>query len=66
MLIKNCSRFSLFSAPSGDNPFTAMGLLLFGVIVLALQDTLIKYIAPETSFWQMQTIRSFGNLGLVI
>jgi drug/metabolite transporter (DMT)-like permease len=65
MNVKNYSRFSLFSAPKGDSPFSAMGLLLFGVIVLALQDSLIKYIAPQTSFWQIQTIRAFGNLFLI-
>jgi drug/metabolite transporter (DMT)-like permease len=66
MSIKNHNWFSLFSAPKGDNPLSALSLLLFGVIVLALQDSLIKYIAPQTSFWQMQTIRAFGNLGLII
>jgi drug/metabolite transporter (DMT)-like permease len=66
MSVKNHNLFSLFGAPTGDNPFSAMGFLLFGVIVLALQDSLIKYIAPQTSFWQMQTIRAFGNLGLII
>ena len=66
MSIKNHSWFSLFGAPKGDNPLSALSLLLFGVIVLALQDSLIKYIAPQTSFWQMQTIRAFGNLGLIV
>jgi drug/metabolite transporter (DMT)-like permease len=65
MSIKNYVRFSLFGAPTGDNPLSAMGLLLFGVIVLALQDSLMKYIAPQTSFWQMQTIRAFGNIALI-
>lgn len=66
MRVKNQSRFSLFGAPTGDSPFSAMGLLLIGVVVLALQDALIKFIAPQTSFWQMQTIRSLGNFGLLI
>ena len=65
MSVKNHSWFSLFGAPTVDNPLSAMGFLLFGVIVLALQDSLIKYIAPQTSFWQMQTIRAFGNLSLI-
>ena len=66
MRVKNHSRISLFGAPTGDNPLSAMSFLLFGVIVLALQDSLIKYIAPQTSFWQMQTIRAFGNFSLSI
>ena len=66
MKIKSHSRFSIFEAPSGDRPINAMSLLIFGVIVLALQDSLIKYIAPQTSFWQMQTIRAFGNFSLIV
>ena len=66
MNVKNHNWFTLFGAPNGDNSFNAMGFLLFGVIVLALQDSLIKYIAPQTSFWQMQTIRAFCNASLII
>jgi drug/metabolite transporter (DMT)-like permease len=66
MGVKNYNQFTLFNAPKGDNPLSAMGLLLFGVIVLALQDSLIKYISPQTSFWQMQTVRASGNLCLII
>ena len=58
--------FSIFDAPTGDHPFNAMCLVLAGVVVLALQDALIKYISPQTSFWQFQTIRAFGNLSLII
>ena len=53
-------------APTGDHPFTALLLLLAGVIVLALQDSLIKFIAESTSFWQIQTLRSTGNMVLII
>ena len=61
------SRFKrLFQAPAGDRPLTAMGLLLFGIFVLALQDSLVKLISSHTSFWQFQTLRSAGNLSLVI
>jgi drug/metabolite transporter (DMT)-like permease len=66
MGVENLNQFSLFGSSTGDNPYRAMSLLLFGVIVLALQDSLIKFIAPQTSFWQMQTIRAFGNTGLII
>jgi hypothetical protein len=58
------SRFTLFQAPTGDRPLAALGLLLCGIIVLALQDSLVKLIAPHTSFWQFQALRSVGNLSL--
>ena len=51
--------------PSGDQPSTALLLLLAGVILLALQDSLIKFISDSTSFWQIQTLRSAGNMTLV-
>jgi|TARA_B100001093_G_scaffold504829_1_gene561195 drug/metabolite transporter (DMT)-like permease len=66
MKIRFSRKFSIFDAPTGDHPFNAMCLVLSGVIVLALQDALIKYISPQTSFWQLQTIRACGNLSLII
>ena len=57
--------FFIFNAPDGDRPFFAMLLLIIGVFVLALQDSLIKYISPSTSFWQVQVIRATGNLALI-
>ena len=58
-------RFFIFNAPDGDRPLFAMVLLIIGVFVLALQDSLIKYISPSTSFWQVQVIRATGNLALI-
>ena len=55
-----------FQSPKGDRPFLAMGLLLFGVFTLALQDATVKLIAPETSFWQFQTIRAIGNALFIV
>ena len=57
---------SFFQSPTGDRPFLAMGLLLVGVFTLALQDATVKLIAPETSFWQFQTIRAIGNALFVV
>ena len=54
-------KIKLLEHPTGDSPITAMILVLSGVLLLALQDTLVKYMAPETSFWQFQTLRSLGN-----
>ena len=57
---------NLLLAPSDDHPLTALLLLLAGVTLLALQDSLIKFISDSTSFWQIQTLRSAGNMTLVI
>ena len=56
----------LFMRARGDKPFLALGLLLFGVFVLAAQDVMVKKIADYTSFWQFQSIRSLGNMGLML
>ena len=58
-------KFFIFNAPDGDRPLFAMLLLIIGVFVLALQDSLIKYISPSTSFWQVQVIRATGNLAVI-
>ena len=44
----------------------ALGLLLFGVSLLSLQDSLIKLFAPQTSFWQLQLVRSSFNLLIAV
>ena len=52
---------AIFQSPDGDRPIIAVILLLFGVFMLALQAVTVKLIAPETSFWQFQTLRSVSN-----
>jgi drug/metabolite transporter (DMT)-like permease len=59
-------KLTLFEHPVGDRPLAALGLLLTGVFVLALQDSLVKLMSTDTSFWQFQTLRSIGNLGFII
>ena len=59
-------KIALFEGPSGDRPFIALILLLIGVFALALQDTLVKYMSVQTSFWQFQTLRSSGNIVFTI
>ncbi len=56
----------LFMRARGDRPFLALWLLLIGVFVLAAQDVMVKKIADYTSFWQFQSVRSLGNMGLMI
>ena len=52
--------------PDGDRPASAAGLLLLGVLALSFQDASIKLMSSETSFWQLQALRSFGNLVLIV
>ena len=59
-------KIDLFEGPRGDRPIFALVLLLLGVFVLALQDSLVKLMSTQTSFWQFQTLRSFGNLSLLV
>ena len=59
-------KLTLFEHPSGDRPLAALGLLLMGVFALALQDSLVKLMSGDTSFWQFQTLRSIGNLSFIV
>ena len=58
-------KIAILEPPREDRPMVAMGLLLFAVTLLAFQDALIKLVAEQTSFWQLQAIRSFFNLLMV-
>ncbi|MEM7294598.1 MAG: DMT family transporter, partial [Pseudomonadota bacterium] len=59
-------RFSVFHHTGADRPMMAIGLLMVGVFVLAFQDSLVKFMSSETSFWQFQTLRSIGNVSFAI
>ena len=59
-------KIDLFEGPKGDRPITALALLLTAVFALALQDSMVKYVSTQTSFWQIQTLRSFCNVTFVI
>ena len=59
-------KISLFDHPNGDRPIAALGLLLTGVFALALQDSLVKLMSTQTSFWQFQTLRSVGNISFTL
>ena len=59
-------RLPLFESPRGDRPLAALTLVLTGVFFLAFQDSLVKLMSSQTSFWQFQTLRSFGNITFVI
>ena len=58
--------FNFFNPQNKDDPLTSLTMLMVGVIILSLQDSLIKFMSSETSFWQLQFIRSIGNIFLLI
>ena len=58
-------KFNFFNPQVNDSPVSSLTMLIVGVIILSLQDSLIKYMASETSFWQLQFIRSIGNIILL-
>ena len=47
---------------SKDSNFLSLTSLLIGILILSYQDALIKFIANDTTFWQLQFIRSFFNI----
>ncbi|HUF87556.1 MAG TPA: DMT family transporter [Thermohalobaculum sp.] len=60
------SRTSIFEGSDADRPGAAAGLMLVALIVLALQDSIIRLVGADTSLWQFQMIRSMGNLVLLM
>ena len=59
-------KVSLFDHPKGDRPIAALALILTATFVLAFQDSLVKLMSSDTSFWQFQTLRSLGNLSFAL
>ncbi len=59
-------KLSLLERPDGDRPLAALGLLLSGIMALAFQDSLVKLMSGQTSFWQFQALRSIGNMGFAV
>ena len=58
-------KLNILNSTSVDSPFLSLTLLIIGIVILSLQDALIKLVSSETSFWQLQFIRSFFNLILL-
>lgn len=59
-------KIAIFERPDGDNPFAALFLVLSGVMILGLQDSLVKFMSSDTSLWQFQALRALGNGSLVM
>jgi len=52
----------LFAHAGDDRPLLAIALLLIATFTLALQDSLMKLMSTETTFWQIQSLRSLCNV----
>ncbi|MEO1774462.1 MAG: DMT family transporter [Pseudomonadota bacterium] len=48
-----------------DRPAWSAGLLIAALLVLSVQDALIKHLSDAVSLWQFQLLRSVMNLGLL-
>lgn len=59
-------RASLLDGGEADRPGLAAGLMLAALMVLALQDSIIRLAGADTSLWQFQLLRSFGILMLLL
>ena len=55
-----------FNKNLNDPNFMSLSYLLIGIFILSYQDALIKLIADNTTFWQLQLIRSFFNIIFLI
>ncbi len=55
-------KFEIFNISETDSPFLSLTCLLIGILILSLQDALIKLVSVDTSFWQLQFLRSIFNL----
>ena len=59
-------KIDLFTHAQEDRPLFAIALLLIATFLLGFQDSLMKLMSSQTSFWQIQTLRSVGNLTLLL
>jgi len=59
-------KLNLFAHAGADRPLIAILLLLIATFTLAFQDALMKLVATDTSIWQIQTLRSAGNLSISV
>lgn len=60
------ARTTIFDGSDADRPGMAAGLMLVALLVLALQDSIIRLAGADTSLWQFQLIRSAGILLLLL
>ncbi len=54
--------FNFLNSTYKDFRVLSLSSLFIGILILSLQDALIKLISSDTTFWQLQVIRSFFNI----
>jgi drug/metabolite transporter (DMT)-like permease len=60
------SRANIFEGSESDRPGLAAGLMAGALVLLALQDSIVRLAGADTTLWQFQFIRSSGNLVLLL
>jgi drug/metabolite transporter (DMT)-like permease len=60
------TRTSIFDGSDADRPGLAAVLMLGALIVLALQDSIVRLAGADTTLWQFQFLRSSGNFVLLL
>ena len=60
------SRASIFEGSVTDRPSLAAGLMVGALVLLALQDSIVRYAGADTRLWQFHFMRSNGNLVLLL
>ena len=66
LYIQTTMPIKLFSHAGADRPLLAIALLLIATFTLALQDSLMKFMSADTTFWQIQTLRSLSNVVITL
>ena len=60
------TRASIFEGSSTDRPGLAAGLMVGALVILAVQDSIVRYAGADTPLWPFQFIRSCGNLAFLL
>ena len=56
------TRTSIFDGSSTDRPGLAAGLMACALVMLALQDSIVRLAGADTTLWQFHFMRATGNV----
>ncbi len=57
---------SIFEGSATDRPGLAAGLMAGALVMLAVQDSIVRLTGADTTLWQFHFMRSSGNLVLLL
>ena len=60
------TRASIFDGSSTDRPGRAAGLMTCALVMLALQDSIVRLAGADTTLWQFHFMRASGNVVLLL